>query len=82
MVRADVVRPRMCFAGPVRIDFHPSARPTLGVEWEFALVDRKSRDLVSGAEDVHVHDFEGAKGPEFNPLGGMQPDPFLPQARV
>jgi hypothetical protein len=35
-----------------------------------------------GAEDVHVHEFEGGRGPEFNPLGGFQPDPFLPQARV
>jgi hypothetical protein len=35
-----------------------------------------------GADDVHVHSFEGAKGPEFNPLGGLQPDPFLPRARL
>lgn len=37
----------------MRIDFHASPQPTLGVEWEFALVDRVSRDLVSGASDVH-----------------------------
>ena len=36
----------------MHIDFHPSARPTLGVEWEFALVDRTSRDLVNGAEEL------------------------------
>jgi hypothetical protein len=35
-----------------------------------------------GADDVHVHSFEGAKGPEFNPLDGFQPDPFLPRARL
>ena len=31
------------------IDFAASPRPTLGVEWEFALVDRETRDLVNGA---------------------------------
>ena len=30
----------------MRIDFHPSPEPTLGIEWEFALVDKESRDLV------------------------------------
>ena len=34
----------------MRIDFHASPEPTLGVEWEFALVDRESRDLVTGAD--------------------------------
>mgnify|MGYP003430479545 FL=1 len=46
-----------------RIEFAGSARPTLGVEWEFALVDRESRDLGSEAasviaelgENPHVH---------------------------
>ncbi len=33
----------------MRIDFHSSARPTLGVEWELALVDKGSRDLVNCA---------------------------------
>lgn len=33
----------------MRIDFHASAEPTLGVEWELALVDRETRDLVSSA---------------------------------
>src|ERR671910_3484277 len=37
----------------MRIDFHASEQPTLGVEWEFALVDRVSRDLVSVASEVH-----------------------------
>jgi glutamate---cysteine ligase / carboxylate-amine ligase len=36
----------------VRIDFHGSPRPTLGVEWELALVDRESRDLVNAASDL------------------------------
>lgn len=33
----------------MRIDFHGSAEPTLGVEWEFALVDRDNRDLRNEA---------------------------------
>src|SRR6478736_3789174 len=37
----------------MRIDFHASPEPTLGVEWELALVDRASRDLVSIASEVH-----------------------------
>jgi carboxylate-amine ligase len=41
----------------VRIDFHASARPTLGVEWEFALVDRRTRDLRNDA----AHLFARAK---------------------
>ncbi len=40
----------MCHAGRVQIEFRGSPRPTLGVEWEFALVDRTSRDLVNGAD--------------------------------
>jgi len=36
----------------VRIDFHASPEPTLGVEWELALVDRDSRDLVNEAESL------------------------------
>lgn len=39
-------------AGGVRIDFHGSERPTLGVEWEFALVDRRTRDLRNEAEHL------------------------------
>ena len=33
----------------MRIDFHGSAEPTLGVEWELALVDRRTRDLRNDA---------------------------------
>jgi glutamate---cysteine ligase / carboxylate-amine ligase len=36
----------------VNIDFASSARSTLGVEWELALVDRRTGDLVSVAENV------------------------------
>jgi len=39
----------MCFAWRVEIDFRSSPRPTVGVEWEFALVDKESRDLVNQA---------------------------------
>ncbi|MBV8927684.1 MAG: glutamate--cysteine ligase [Mycobacteriaceae bacterium] len=52
-------------SGPARrrISFAGSARPTLGVEWEFALVDAETRDLSNEAADViaelgenpHVH---------------------------
>ncbi|TIC85899.1 glutamate--cysteine ligase [Nocardioides sp. GY 10113] len=41
----------------VRIDFHASPEPTLGVEWEFALVDRRTRDLRNDA----AHLFARAK---------------------
>jgi carboxylate-amine ligase len=41
----------------VRIDFHPSPAPTLGVEWELALVDRRTRDLRNEA----AHLFARAK---------------------
>jgi carboxylate-amine ligase len=44
-------------ADGVRIDFHASPRPTLGVEWEFALVDRRTRDLRNDA----AHLFARAK---------------------
>ncbi|MGY0388940.1 glutamate--cysteine ligase [Nocardioides sp. WG-D5] len=47
----------------MRIDFHPSPRPTLGVEWELALVDRQSRDLVNVAD----HLFARAKARVPNP---------------
>jgi len=42
----------MCFAGRVRIDFRGSPEPTIGVEWELALVDKSSRDLVNSAADL------------------------------
>jgi carboxylate-amine ligase len=35
-----------------RLDFAPSPRPTIGVEWEFALVDAQSRDLSNEATAV------------------------------
>ncbi len=36
----------------VAIDFPGSPRPTLGVEWEFALVDHHTRDLVNAAAEL------------------------------
>jgi carboxylate-amine ligase len=36
----------------VPIDFADSPEPTLGVEWEFALVDKESRDLVNAASEL------------------------------
>ncbi len=35
-----------------------------------------------GGDDVHVHSLARPSEPENNPLGGLQPDPFLPKARV
>ena len=42
----------MCFAVGVRIDFRSSPQPTLGVEWEFALVDKSTRDLANLAPEL------------------------------
>jgi carboxylate-amine ligase len=36
----------------VPIEFADSREPTLGVEWEFALVDKRSRDLVNAASEL------------------------------
>jgi carboxylate-amine ligase len=36
----------------VSIEFNESLEPTLGVEWEFALVDKRSRDLVNAASEL------------------------------
>ncbi|WP_219602585.1 glutamate--cysteine ligase [Mycobacteroides sp. LB1] len=49
--------------GGASIEFRGSPRPTLGVEWEFALVDAQTRDLTNEASAVlaaigdnpHVH---------------------------
>jgi glutamate---cysteine ligase / carboxylate-amine ligase len=46
------------FALSVEIEFRSSPRPTLGVEWEFALVDKTSRDLSNSAAEL----FEKAQG--------------------
>ncbi len=48
----------MCFAWLVEIDFRSSPKPTIGVEWEFALVDKTTRDLVNLAAPL----FERAEG--------------------
>jgi glutamate---cysteine ligase / carboxylate-amine ligase len=36
----------------VSVDFAGSPRPTVGVEWEFALVDRETRDLSNTASEL------------------------------
>src|SRR3954470_23787488 len=45
---------RAVVSAPVssRIDFAGAARPTVGVEWEFALVDAQTRDLSNEATAV------------------------------
>jgi carboxylate-amine ligase len=40
------------------VDFRPSRRPTLGVEWELGLVDARTGDLVSAAAEA----VEAARG--------------------
>lgn len=35
-----------------------------------------------GGDDVHLHDIQTLADPDADPLSGMQPDPFLPRARV
>ncbi|MBA8804717.1 carboxylate-amine ligase [Nocardioides ginsengisegetis] len=47
----------------MRIDFHGSPEPTIGVEWEFALVDTTTRDLANSASDL------------FAAAGPVLPDP-------
>ena len=43
----------MSAASPIEpIEFRPSPEPTLGVEWELALVDRETRDLVNAADPL------------------------------
>jgi carboxylate-amine ligase len=46
----------------VPVEFRPSPRPTVGVEWEFALVDRTTRDLSNSASELFdaVHQREGS----------------------
>jgi len=47
----------------VPVEFRPSPRPTVGVEWEFALVDRTTRDLSNCAAQVFeaVHQGEDSR---------------------
>lgn len=46
-----------------RIPFRGSERPTLGVEWEMALVDEATGELVGVADRVH----EALRGPDGEP---------------
>jgi glutamate---cysteine ligase / carboxylate-amine ligase len=41
------------------VEFRPSRRPTLGVEWELGLVDARTGDLVSAAAEI-VEEARGA----------------------
>jgi len=52
----------------VSIDFRASRRPTLGVEWEFALVDKVTRDLSNTASELFeaVRRHEGADLPKLH----------------
>lgn len=63
VVSSPPARPHIPGAAAARIDFDGSPRPTLGVEWEFALVDVATGDLSNEAaaviaqigETPHVH---------------------------
>ena len=59
---------RVCFHQRVGIDFAASERPTLGVEWEFALVDKGTRDLSNTAAELfaRVYDEEGTQDPKLH----------------
>lgn len=50
------------------IDFAASAQQTLGVEWEFALVDKVTRDLANSAAELFdaVRRREGADDPKLH----------------
>lgn len=48
----------------MRIDFHGSEKPTLGVEWEFALVDRRTRDLRNEAAHLFARAIPRMAEPE------------------
>ncbi len=50
--RGDSVVRASPYDGWVRIDFSASPRPTIGVEWELALVDRETRDLSNNAAEL------------------------------
>ncbi|NYD43131.1 glutamate--cysteine ligase [Nocardioides panaciterrulae] len=50
----------------MRIDFRGSPEPTIGVEWELALVDRSSRDLANCAADLFA-----AAGPRLPDPGRL-----------
>ena len=50
----------------MRIDFRGSPEPTIGVEWELALVDRSSRDLANTAADLFA-----AAGPRLPDPGRL-----------
>ncbi|WP_240694596.1 glutamate--cysteine ligase [Cryobacterium sp. SO1] len=49
--------------GTAGIEFARSARSTVGIEWELALVDRATGDLVSIAEEV----LDALRGPDGSP---------------
>ncbi|MCP4246727.1 MAG: hypothetical protein GY778_06730, partial [bacterium] len=46
--------------------------------------EQRAVDILSrhSADDVHVHDLPAPEEPEWDPLSGLQPDPFLPGAKV
>ena len=58
----------MWFDRKVGIEFAGSPRPTLGVEWEFALVDKTTRDLSNTAADLFENVRRRSGADADNPL--------------
>ena len=46
--------------------------------------EKRAVDILTrhSADDVHVHEMSTSRDPADDPFSGMQPDPFLPKARV
>ena len=54
----------------MQIEFSESERSTVGVEWELALVDRRTRDLVRSAISARLPPFDGRSAPWLELLRG------------
>jgi hypothetical protein len=46
--------------------------------------EKRACDILTkhSADDVHVHEMVTSRDPAADPFSGMQPDPFLPKARI
>jgi hypothetical protein len=43
---------------------------------------RWATEILTSAEDLHVHGLPESRDPAANPLSGVEIDPFLPDARI
>ena len=60
------------------VEFPGSPRPTLGVEWEIALVDKSTRDLSNTAAVV----FDAVEAERAQPVAQVAPADCVPAARA